>query len=268
MKQAYNLISKDNVIHSLNLWHLIWEVQVPVKIANFVWRLCHDSLPTFLTLKNRDVRVDSSCPLCAEDEESSSHLLLFYTFAREVWHGTPLVVHTSDLRNVSVQQWLGQILLRHKNLDQDNMKYLQGIFTTLWSIWTHRNLVVHERKLPNPLEVILTIQSLVYRYAEAFDCCSSSIHRSGIQSKLVQIPCGPWQFIVKVAGARLKRMNRVGYAFEAKTTHANSILQGVYSCTNQPIPVIIQGAMLEAALKARELGFKHILFLSDCRRVV
>ena len=71
-----------------------------------------------------------------------------------------------------------------------------------------------------------------------------------------------------MAGARLKRMNRAGYAFEAKTTHGNSILQGVYSCTDQPIPVIIQGAMLEAALKARELGFKHILFLSDCRRAV
>ena len=148
------------------------------------------------------------------------------------------------------------------------MKYLQGIFTNLWSIWTHRNLVVHEGKHPNPLEVILTVQSLICRYAKAFDCCSTSVHKSGVQSKQVQIPCGPWQLIVKVVGARLKRMNRAGYAFEAKTTHGNSILQGIYSCTKQPIPIIIQGAMLEVALKAKELGFKHILFLSDCRKVV
>ena len=67
VKQAYNLISKDNLIQSLNQWHLICKVQVPVKIANFVWRLCHDSLPTFLALKTKGIHVDSSCPLCGED---------------------------------------------------------------------------------------------------------------------------------------------------------------------------------------------------------
>ena len=188
-----------------------------------MWRLCHDSLPTFLTLKTRGIHVDSSSP-CVLRMRNLPHLMIFCTFAKAVWHDTPLAVHTSDLRNISVQQWLGQILLRHKNLDQDNMKYLQGIFTTLRSIWTYRNLVVHEGKQPNPLEVILTVQSLVCRYAEAFGCCSTPVHRSGVQSKWVQIPCGPWQLIVKVASARLKRMNRAGYAFEAKTTHGNSIL--------------------------------------------
>ena len=63
-------------------------------------------------------------------------------------------------------------------------------------------------------------------------------------------------------------MNRAGYAYEAKTTHGNPILQGISSCTDQPIPVIIQGAMLEAAIKARDSGFKHVLFLSDCMRAV
>ena len=59
VKSAYNLISKENVIHTLNPWHMIWKVQVPVKIGNFVWRLCHDSLPTFLTLKIRGIPVAS-----------------------------------------------------------------------------------------------------------------------------------------------------------------------------------------------------------------
>ena len=53
------------------------------------------------------------------------------------------------------------------------MSYLQGIFTTLWSIWTHRNLVVHEGKHPNPLEVVLIAQSLVCRFKEAFSSCSA-----------------------------------------------------------------------------------------------
>ena len=169
---------------------------------------------------------------------------------------------------LTVQQWIGQLLLKHKKLEQENMQYLQGIFTTLWTIWTHRNLVVHEGKQPNPLEVILTAQSLVCRYTDAFSCCSTSFHRRHAQNKLDHIPTGHWQLIIKVSGARLKNLNRAGYAYEAKTTQGDPILQGISSCTGQTIPVIIQEAMLEAAIKARDLGFKHVLFLSDSRRAV
>ena len=38
------------------------------------------------------------------------------------------------------------------------MDYLKVVFTFLLTIWNHRNLVTHEGKSPNPLEVILTAQ--------------------------------------------------------------------------------------------------------------
>ena len=98
----------------------------------------------------------STCPLCDEAKETTSHLFQFCSFSRATWHGTSFAVHTSDLRNSSIQQWIERLLQIHKDLESDNMSYLQGIFTTLWSIWTHRNLVVHEGKHPNPLEVVLT----------------------------------------------------------------------------------------------------------------
>ena len=46
------------------------------------------------------------------------------------------------------------------------MIYLQAIFTTFWTIWNHRNTVVHEGKQPNPMEVILKAQNLSCRYQE------------------------------------------------------------------------------------------------------
>ena len=106
VKKDYNLISKEDIPPNLNLWQLIWKVQVPFKVGNFVWRLCHDSLPTFLTSKNRGIPVSSSCPFYDEEDESSSHLLLFCPFARATWHGTSLDVHTFDLRNILVQRWI------------------------------------------------------------------------------------------------------------------------------------------------------------------
>ena len=59
------------------------------------------------------------------------------------------------------------------------------------------------------------------------------------------------------------------FSHGAKTTHGNQILKGMSSCTNQPIPVINHpgsNAGGSKAIKARDLSFKHVLFLSDCRR--
>ena len=198
-------------------------------------KLLYDSLPTYLTLNKRGIPVASTCPLCDVEDESISHLFLFCPFARATWHGSPLAVHTPDLHNTSIQQWIGTILLKHKKMDQDMMHYLQAVFTTLWTIWTHRNLVVHEGKHPNPVEVILTAQSLTCRYQEAFSSCSSSSNKNADQNRALQRFGGPWQLIIKVAGVRKKKARRCGFAYEAKNTSSFKVSQAVQQ-KQLPVP--------------------------------
>ena len=97
-----------------------------------MWRLLNDSLPTFLTLKNKGIFVQSFLPLCDEEDESLSHLFLFCPFARATWYDSPLAIHTSNLNNISIMQWVGQILQTHKDMEQNKMLYLQGVSVTLW----------------------------------------------------------------------------------------------------------------------------------------
>lgn len=80
----------------------------------------------------------------------------------------PLAVHTSDLNDVTFECWIGTIFLRFKQFDQEMMVYIQSLFILLWTIWNHRNKVVHEGINPNPMEVILTAQCLTCRYQDAF----------------------------------------------------------------------------------------------------
>ncbi|KAL0014559.1 hypothetical protein SO802_001628 [Lithocarpus litseifolius] len=104
----------------------------------------HDSLPTRQILRNRGIIDFGLCPLCNCEEESTSHLFLLCPFARACWHGLPLAVHTSDLIGISMQQWLRELIVSHNLDDEVFMEYMQNIFITLWTIWTHRNMVVHE----------------------------------------------------------------------------------------------------------------------------
>ena len=99
----------------------------------------HDSVPTFLNSCNRGINVHGTCPLCNSEDESSIHLFLYCPFARAIWHGSSLGIHASELNNVSVQGWVGSLLIRHKRMDQESMKYLQTLFTVLWSIWNNRS---------------------------------------------------------------------------------------------------------------------------------
>ena len=128
-----------------------------------------DSLPTFLALKNIGICHHSTCPFCNEEEESTSHLFLHCTFTKACWHGSTLAIHTLDFDNISVQAWLNNIILRFRQMDQERMENLCSIFTFLWTIWNHRNMVTHDGKTPNPAEVILTAQTLICRFKEAFE---------------------------------------------------------------------------------------------------
>ena len=187
VKIAYRILLEDYLApsseqHKLphvenKIWKLIWKLKTPQKICNFVWKLMHDSLPTRQLLRNSGIIDIGLCPLCNCEEESTSHLFLQCPFAKACWHGLPLIVHTSDLIGISVQQWLRELIVSHNLDDEVFMEYMQNIFITLWTIWTHRNMVVHEEKQSNPMEVVLIVQNLYCRYKEAF-----SIHHGSNNS--------------------------------------------------------------------------------------
>ena len=62
--------------------------------------------------------------------------------------------------------------------------------------------MVHEEIQPNPLEVVLTAQSLYCRYKEAYSInygSNSRCIRSGVEHN---IATGHWQLLIKVVGVR------------------------------------------------------------------
>ena len=67
------------------VWKEIWNLQVPNKINNFLWRLCTNSLVTNMNLYKRKVRQDPVCAICKKEEETVEHLCFTCEWTALVW---------------------------------------------------------------------------------------------------------------------------------------------------------------------------------------
>lgn len=66
---------------------MIWNLNVPLKIKNFLWRICNIYVATNRNLCKRRVKVLALCHICESRDESIEHTLLLCEWVRAVWSG-------------------------------------------------------------------------------------------------------------------------------------------------------------------------------------
>lgn len=140
------------------------------------------------------------------------------------------------------------------------MELLQAVFTTLWTIWNHKNMVLHKGQVPNPLEVILTSQSLIPRYREAFH----QPHDQGkCQKPKSKVPTfnQDWPILIKLVASRNRRTKRCRYAFEARKMEGNLLFRRRASSGRQTQHLAIQEALVKALNKSTELGLHRVVIV-------
>ncbi|XP_065615736.1 uncharacterized protein LOC136061642 [Quercus suber] len=67
-----------------SLWRLVWSLNCPNKMKQFMWRSCRNILPTKHRLKSRGVDIEVGCDFCGICE-SVEHVLWGCKFTAEVW---------------------------------------------------------------------------------------------------------------------------------------------------------------------------------------
>ena len=152
VKKAYQLLLKEQYPTSTQnhryfgieneVWERIWKVKIPLKILNFIWKLLHGSLLVLEVLVNRGITVSS---VFYAMRRRNLLIISFFKcqFARAVWYGSNLKIRTSDSFNLSISQWVEFCVRQNDPRESTRLGILQSFFTTLWSIWNHRNLVLH-----------------------------------------------------------------------------------------------------------------------------
>ena len=77
-----------------------------------------------------------------------------------------------------------------------------------------------------------------------------------------------WQVLIKIAGRKRKQNNKSTYAYEARTVQGNCIFLGTFSCAAKTALGAAQEALMNALLKARDMGYQRILVLCNSSRLV
>jgi len=93
-------------------WTGIWNLQVPPKVKNLIWRICRGCLPTRVRLLDKGVNCSTNCASCDSEFEDSAHVFFNYPFATQVWHRTGLwgSIHHALLTTSSITDAIFSIL--------------------------------------------------------------------------------------------------------------------------------------------------------------
>jgi hypothetical protein len=88
MQKEVEMVGKvTSSSHSPNsaVWENLWKLPIANAEKNFLWKACHDILPTRGNLRRRKIIEESKRPLCEREEETTAHILWFCPFAMDVW---------------------------------------------------------------------------------------------------------------------------------------------------------------------------------------
>ncbi|XP_037493252.1 uncharacterized protein LOC105630354 [Jatropha curcas] len=174
----YQLPSNDSV------WNRIWNLHVPPKIRDFMWRACRNILPTRCKLVERGIGVPSACLFCP-DNETSDHVLFACPRAREVWRISGFILPSGML---SFNQFFEQVYL---NLGRDKAA---TIATIAWKIWASRNDMLWSNKWLPPALIVRLASDYLHSFvaAQSFPASSPSLTAGRASTSAQMVEGADW----------------------------------------------------------------------------
>lgn len=130
------------------MWRAIWKLQIPGRGKKFLWRACHNILPTQENLRRHKIYLDLACPVCGLEEEIAIHILWQCSSARDVWSAGTLTFLKCTITALSFLQLVEGMLNR---CSPDEFMQFVG---TARRIWLHRNEVIQGGHFTHPNEVV------------------------------------------------------------------------------------------------------------------
>jgi ribonuclease HI len=179
VRSAYRLCVAE-LVDSSHLWRPgywsgIWNLKVPPKVKNLVWRMCRGCLPTRVRLLDKGVTCPTNCASCDSQHEDLYHVFFACPFAIQVWNRTGLwgsIQHSLNHNDTAVSTIFSLL----QTLSAEFNQRLAAVF---WSIWKHRNLRVWEDVMETGTMVVERAHNLIvdWQLANSPATLSASAHQ-------------------------------------------------------------------------------------------
>lgn len=142
VKTTYAHITESGHTGSSEIFILLWDNKVPLKVWAFCWRLILDPIPTAENLHKRGVMNGSLlCCFCKAISENSYHLFLSCNFSYAVW----MFIYNWLGLETALAGNMGELLSQHVGLlnrRRSKKIWKMSWFAIIWSIWMHMNEII------------------------------------------------------------------------------------------------------------------------------
>ncbi|KAM6587872.1 hypothetical protein CsatA_010477 [Cannabis sativa] len=262
VKSAYRILqaSKDPRTGSNNsgFWKNLWQLKIPPKVRNFLWRAASGSLPTCVNLRTKHVDVPPVCPVCQAAPETTSHILLSCIFASSCWHHIGLPAGVS--LDLSFASWLDSLF---QSLDSDRVCSLAMV---AWSLWKARNSIVWKDKVLTVANVMSSARIALDHWRKAQDNTSLSHIYFGSSDDGAELWSKPETNTIKVNvdAAIFASENQYGYGMVARN-NSGSLIDATAQCANGAFtPEVVEIMGIKEALSwIKHNGWQHVVLESD-----
>jgi ribonuclease HI len=126
------------------VWDKLWKLHIPNVEKNFLWKACHDILPTRANLFKRKITEDSRCPICGLEAETTLHILWQCPSAMGVWSEGGRKIQK---RAVECQSFLHVVEGVFQECDSEDIRIFVGVARRLW---LRRNELIYEGNFVPP----------------------------------------------------------------------------------------------------------------------
>lgn len=242
------------------VWGKLWNLPIPNPEKNFMWRACHDILPTRANLFKQKIIESPKCPICEQEEETTIHILWLCPSAMDVWNEGARIFQKCSYREPNF------LLLVEKMLQRCDAEEFMQFVGIARRILLRRNDLVYGGNFWHPAEIIRHMQSarLSYNVAHA------GVHTTRETGRQLQWLAPPTGWIMANWDASVDRPRGI-WGMGVIVRNSAGDLMAARCCSRMGYlePTDAEAlAALEATQICRNLGYDWVKFVGDAKAIV
>nr|XP_023911306.1 uncharacterized protein LOC112022914 [Quercus suber] len=125
-KITWPLTPSGNTQQQNEVWKLIWRLNVPNKVRNFMWRACKEAIPAKRNLLRRKILTEDKCEECGVESETTTHALWECTTLDEVWQNIPSFEDRRQLDASNIRELINLTHEKRKDVDLMAMSWARA----------------------------------------------------------------------------------------------------------------------------------------------